>query len=46
MDRHKVSAAMLTYLFEGGFTGDEIRELLEDYFLGIVPPEVNRVSER
>lgn len=46
MDRHKVSVAMLTYLFEGGFTSDEIWELLEDYFLGIVPAEVNRVSER
>ena len=33
-ERHKISVEMLTYIYEGGFTSEEIWELIEDYFLG------------
>ena len=36
-ERHQISVEMLTYLFEGGFTNDEIWNLIEDYFLGVIP---------
>jgi|GEM_PF-2341980 len=39
--RHKESVKMLTYLFENNFDSDQIWELLENYFLGIIPPELN-----
>lgn len=38
--RHLVSVKMLTYIYEGGFTSKEIWDLLEDYFLGIIPEKV------
>jgi len=41
-DRHKISVKMLTYLFEGKFSSDEIWNLLENYFLGMVPEEVTQ----
>ncbi|SFG40875.1 ATP-dependent DNA helicase RecQ [Lachnospiraceae bacterium C7] len=40
--RHRISVAMLTFLFEGGFTSNEIWNYIEDYFLGKVPNEVIR----
>lgn len=39
-ERHLISVEMLTYLYEGKFTNDEIWNLIEDYFLGIIPEEV------
>ena len=39
-ERHMISVKMMTYLFESGFTSDEIWELLEDYFLGKEPETV------
>jgi len=38
--RHIDSVRMLRYLFESGFSSDEIWEHLENYFLGILPPEL------
>ncbi|MBQ0026960.1 MAG: hypothetical protein KBS79_06300, partial [Lachnospiraceae bacterium] len=36
-ERHRTSVAVLKHIFESGYTSDEIWELLENYFLGIVP---------
>ena len=35
--RHEASVQMMTYLFQSGFTSDQIWDKLEDYFLGITP---------
>jgi len=39
-DRHTASVKMLTYLFQNGFSSDEIWEHLENYFVGILPDAV------
>ena len=39
-DRHKISVAMLSYLYQSGFTSNDIWEYIENYFLGIIPKEV------
>ena len=39
-ERHLISVNMLTYLYEGGFTSEQIWDLLEDYFLGKIPERV------
>lgn len=39
-EHHLISVKMLTYIFESGFTNDEIWEILEDYFLGKIPYKV------
>ena len=39
-DRHLISVKMLTYIYEGGFKNDEIWNIIEDYFLGIIPEKV------
>ncbi|WP_434654230.1 hypothetical protein [Thermoanaerobacterium thermosaccharolyticum] len=39
-ERHKMSVAMLTYLFDGNFSSEEFWDLIEDYFLGILPKEI------
>ena len=39
-ERHLISVKMLTYLYEGDFKNDEMWELLEDYFLGVIPEKV------
>lgn len=41
-DRHKLSVQMLTYLYESGFSSNEIWDLIEDYFLGHIPAPVKR----
>jgi ATP-dependent DNA helicase RecQ len=41
-ERHLISVQMLTYIFEGGFSSDEIWNIIEDYFLGIIPEKVKR----
>ncbi|WP_031552700.1 DEAD/DEAH box helicase [Oribacterium sp. FC2011] len=39
-ERHKESVKMLSYIFQGKFKSDEVWELLENYFLGILPEEL------
>ncbi len=39
--RHQDSVQMLTYLFQSNFTSEEIWDHLENYFLGILPVDLN-----
>lgn len=39
--RHKISVAMLTYLYQNNFKSDEIWNYIEDYFLGQVPEQIS-----
>ena len=41
-ERHLISVKMLTYIYESDFTSEQIWDLLEDYFLGIIPDPVKR----
>lgn len=41
-ERHLISVKMLTYLYEGEFSSEEMWRLLEDYFLGGIPEKVKR----
>jgi DEAD/DEAH box helicase domain protein len=41
-ERHLISVKMLTYIYEGGFSNDEMWDLIEDYFLGKIPEKVER----
>ncbi|MGI6424607.1 MAG: helicase-related protein [Tepidanaerobacteraceae bacterium] len=45
-ERHQVSTEMLTYIYEGDFTNEEIWNLIEDYFLGIIPQSVVKSYEK
>ena len=45
-ERHMVSVKMLTYLYENDFTSERRWDLLEDYFLGRIPEEVEREAEK
>ena len=45
-ERHTVSVKMLTYLYEHEFTSQERWNLLEDYFLGRIPEEVQQEVEK
>lgn len=40
--RHEISVKMLTYIYEGGFTNDEIWDIIENYFLGKLPDKVKK----
>lgn len=42
--RHQDSVQMLTYLFQNQFTSEEIWDHLENYFLGILPIDLNPIS--
>jgi ATP-dependent DNA helicase RecQ len=44
-ERHQISVEMLTYLFEGNFSNDTIWDLIEDYFLGVIPERVVKAYE-
>lgn len=44
--RHQISVEMLTYIYEGNFTNEEIWNLIEDYFLGIIPEVVIKSYEK
>lgn len=44
--RHNLSVLMLTYLFEGDFSSDEIWDYIEDYFLGKIPKKVKIAYKR
>ena len=39
-ERHLISVKMLTYLYEGGFSSEEVWNIIEDYFLGKIPEKV------
>ena len=39
-ERHLISVKMLTYFYEGNFSNEERWELIEDYFLGVIPEKV------
>lgn len=39
-ERHLISVKMLTYIYEGDFSNNEVWNLLEDYFLGVIPEKV------
>lgn len=39
-ERHLISVKMLTYIYEGNFDNAQIWDILEDYFLGIIPNRV------
>lgn len=41
-ERHLISVEMLTYIYEGNFTNEDIWNIIEDYFLGIIPEKVKR----
>lgn len=45
-DRHLISVKMLTYLYTNKRTSQEIWDILENYFLGIVPEEVKEICIR
>jgi ATP-dependent DNA helicase RecQ len=45
-ERHLISVKMLTYLYEGDFANEERWDLLEDYFLGVVPEKVKHECKR
>lgn len=42
--RHKLSVAMLTFLYESDLPSERIWDYLEDYFLGRVPEEVQQAA--
>lgn len=42
--RHKISVAMLTYLFENQFEKEQFWDYIEDYFLGKIPEEVEQIA--
>lgn len=39
-ERHLVSVKMLTYLYDRDFDSEEVWDILEDYFLGVIPEDV------
>jgi ATP-dependent DNA helicase RecQ len=45
-ERHRTSVEMLTYLFENEVSTEEFWDLIEDYFLGTMPDEVQRRLSR
>ena len=45
-ERHLISVKMLTYLYEGEFSNEQMWNLLEDYFLGRIPEKVMRDCEK
>ena len=44
--RHKESVKMLTYLFQNQFTSDQVWNHLENYFLGILPEELEEEAKK
>lgn len=45
-ERHLISVKMLTYIYEGGFSNDQIWDILENYFLGIIPEKVKIMCKK
>lgn len=44
--RHLISVKMLTYLYENDFDSNDIWDLLENYFLGIIPEKVKNECKK
>ncbi len=44
--RHLISVKMLTYLYENDFSSDEVWDILEDYFLGLIPNKVKEACKK
>lgn len=44
--RHRLSVAMLTYIFKNKMGTEEFWEVIEEYFLGRIPEEVIHATER
>ena len=42
--RHKISVQMLSFLYQSGFSSEEIWNHLENYFLGILPPQLSNTQ--
>ena len=45
-ERHLISVKMLTYIYEGGFKNDETWDIIENYFLGVIPEKVKRECKK
>jgi ATP-dependent DNA helicase RecQ len=45
-ERHLISTKMLTYIYEQNFTSGEIWDILENYFLGIIPDYVKKECKK
>lgn len=45
-DRHNLSVAMLSYLFQNNFTNEEMWNYIEDYFLGKIPEKVKNICKK
>ena len=39
-ERHRLSVKMLSFLYQSGFTSEEMWEHMENYFLGILPKQI------
>ncbi|MDR0530617.1 MAG: DEAD/DEAH box helicase [Oscillospiraceae bacterium] len=44
--RHVKSVQMLTFLFQSGFSNEQIWDYLEDYFLGIEPEQLQELPKK
>lgn len=44
--RHRLSVAMLTYIFKNKMNTEQFWEVIEEYFLGRIPDEVIHATER
>lgn len=40
-ERHKISVAMMSFLYQNNLSSDEIWNYVENYFLGHIPEEIN-----
>ncbi|MCH5200718.1 MAG: ATP-dependent DNA helicase RecQ [Oscillospiraceae bacterium] len=45
-ERHLISVKMLTYFYEGDFSNEDRWDLLENYFLGVIPEKVKLDCKR
>ncbi len=41
-ERHLISVKMLTFMYENDFSNDDLWNLIEDYFLGVIPEKVKK----
>lgn len=42
-ERHKISVAMMTFLYQNNFNSETIWNYIENYFLGIIEPQVRSI---
>ncbi len=45
-ERHKISVAMMTFLYQNNFNSETIWNYIEDYFLGIIDPQVKTIRDQ